>query len=373
MFKEVFRFKDLKSLVPFCDWFRYPITTIPVVRGCYKNCANCGGSKYAFKIFADRIKPAFRSPKKLVDEIKNIRKYINSPVFLLGDINSNGEDYVREFFKYIKELGRDLQIFFEFFEPPAHWFFDEASKIFSSVCYEISPDSHDEKIRKIMGKNYTNDALIDSIEYALLKGAKRYDLYFMTGVPHQTKASIMGTVQFCQEIYQRLNWDKRFMPFISPMAPFLDPGSRIFENPGKFGFKLLQKTLKEHIEAITKPSWKYILNYESDFISKDDLVYSTYDAALGLNKLKGQAGSISRKVMTGNENRTIEAVKIMKQIDGIMAINDENTRNEKLMELKDKTYNYSLSTVCEKKELEFPLSNKSFRWFEIFKASFNTK
>jgi B12-binding domain/radical SAM domain protein len=373
MFKEVFRFKDLKSLVPFCDWFRYPITTIPVVRGCYKNCANCGGSKYAFKIFADRIKPAFRSPKKLVDEIKNIRKYINSPIFLLGDINSNGEDYVREFFKYIKELGKDLQIFFEFFEPPAHWFFDEAGKIFSSVCYEISPDSHDEKIRKIMGKNYTNDALMDSIEYALLKGAKRYDLYFMTGVPHQTKASIMGTVQFCQEIYQRLNWDKRFMPFISPMAPFLDPGSRIFENPGKFGFKLLRKTLKEHVEAITKPSWKYILNYESDFISKDDLVYSTYDAALGLNRLKGQAGSISRKVMAGNENRTIEAVKIMKQIDGIMAIDDENTRDEKLMELKDKTYNYSLSTVCEKKELEFPLSNKSFRWFEIFKASFNTK
>jgi hypothetical protein len=163
------------------------------------------------------------------------------------------------------------------------------------------------------------------------------------------------------------------MPFISPMAPFLDPGSRIFENPGKFGFKLLRKTLKEHIEAITKPSWKYILNYESDFISKDDLVYGTYDAALGLNKLKGLAGSISREVMTGNENRTVEAVKIMKQIDGIMAINDENTRNEKLMELKDKTYKYSLSTVCEKKELEFPLSNKGFRWFEIFKASFNKK
>jgi B12-binding domain/radical SAM domain protein len=373
MFKEVLKYRDIRSVVPFCDWFRYPITTIPVVRGCNNNCSNCGGSKHAFEVFGQRSAPAFRDPKKLVQEIRTIRKYINSPIFLLGDLNSNGKEYVMEFFKFAKELDKNLQIFFEFFTPPKEWFFDEASRTFSNVCYEISPDSHDEGIRKIMGKSFSNEDMIRSIEYALSSGAARFDLYFMTGLPTQDKKSILETVDFSAKVYERLGWDKRFAPFISPMAPFLDPGSRAFENPGKFGYKLLFTTLKEHIEAITMPSWKYILNYESKYITNDDLVYATYDAALGLNQLKAKSGSISQKVMQDNKVRTDRAIQIMKRIDEIMKITDKDLRNEKLGELGKETYKYSLSTVCEKKELEFPLSNKSFNWFEIIKTSITNK
>jgi len=373
MFKDVFRYRDVRSVVPFCDWFSYPITAIPVIRGCSKNCANCGGSKFALSFFSNRHRPAFRDPAKLVEEIKIIRNYINSPVFLHGDLNSNGKDYVMEFFKYASALDKDMQIFFEFFEPPEKWFFDEASRVFSKVCYEISPDSHDELIRNKMGKSYTDEELLESIEYGLNKGALRFDLYFMTGIPFQTRQSICDTVKFCEDIYNMLNWDRRFMPFISPMAPFLDPGSIIFENPDRFGYKVLYKTLKEHIDAVTKPSWKYILNYESDCITKDDLVYSTYDAALGLNKLKGKAGSISARVALENEERIKKAVEMMKEIDKIMLIKDEGIRESRLVQLKEKLYNYSISTVCEKKELEFPFSNKRFRWFKIFKTSIGLK
>jgi B12-binding domain/radical SAM domain protein len=373
MFKEVLKYRDIRSVVPFCDWFRYPITTIPVVRGCNNNCSNCGGSKYAFEIFGRRSAPAFRDPKKLVQEIRTIRKYINSPIFLLGDLSSNGKDYCLEFFKFAKDLDKDLQIFFEFFTPPKEWFFDEASKVFSKICYEISPDSHDESIRRIMGKSFSNEEMIKCIEYALSSGAARFDLYFMTGLPTQDKKSILETVDFSREVYERLGWDKRFSPFISPMAPFLDPGSRAFENPGKFGYKLLFKTLKEHIEAITMPSWKYILNYESKYITTDDLVYATYEAALGLNKLKAKSGSISESVMHDNKVRTDRAIQIMKRIDEIMKIEDKTLREAKLGELGKETYKYSLSTVCEKKELEFPLSNKSFNWFEIIKTSITNK
>jgi B12-binding domain/radical SAM domain protein len=373
MFKMVLSYGDVRSVVPFGDWFRYPITTIPVVRGCNNNCANCGGSKSAFQLFGERAVPAFRDPEKLVEEIKTIRKYLDSPVFLLGDLNSNGKDYVMEFFRSARELDKGLQIFFEFFTPPEKWFFEEAEKTFTSVCYEISPDSHDEGVRYKMGKTYTNGQLAESIEFALSRGALRFDLYFMTGLPLQTKESIMETVEFCEKFYEKLKWDSRFMPFISPMAPFLDPGSRIYENPEEFGFRVLYRTLKEHIDAITQPSWKYILNYESKYISTDDLVYSTYDAAVGLNRLKGKAGSITREVMHANEERIIKAVEIMKEIDELMLIADEEARQAKLLELKDRTYAYSLSTVCEKKELEFPFSNRSFKWLEIFKTSFGRR
>ena len=373
MFKEVLKYRDIRSVVPFCDWFRYPITTIPVLRGCNNNCSNCGGSKYAFEIFGQRSAPAFRDPKRLVQEIRTIRKYINSPIFLLGDLSSNGKDYCMEFFKFARDLDKGLQIFFEFFTPPKEWFFDEASKVFSKVCYEMSPDSHDEAIRKTMGKSFSNEEMIKCIESALSSGAARFDLYFMTGLPTQDKKSILETVDFNREVYERLGWDKRFAPFISPMAPFLDPGSRAFENPEKFGYKLLFKTLKEHIEAITMPSWKYILNYESKYITTDDMVYATYEAALGLNRLKAKSGFISQEVMQDNKIRTERAIQIMKRIDEIMKIGDKDLRESKLGGLGKETYKYSLSTVCEKKELEFPLSNKSFNWFEIIKTSITNK
>ena len=371
MFKQVLNYRDIKSIVPFSDWFRYPITTIPVVRGCNNECSGCGGSKSAFKGFASRTKQAFREPGKLVEEIKVIQKHINSPVFLLGDLNDNGPEYVKEFFKHARGLNRDIQMFFEFFCPPDNSFFDKAHEIFSNVCYEISPDSHDEGIRRKMGKTFSNEELVNSIKYALEKGAMRFDLYFMTGLPGQTKESIMETVDFCKEVYEDIGWDKRFMPFISPMAPFLDPGSRAFEDPEKFGYKLTRKSLKDHIEAITMPSWKHILNYESKYISKDELVDATYEAAIGLNSLKAKAGGISKDIAEMNEERILKASKVMADIDIIMNVSDKDIREKKLQQLKEKIYNYSMSTVCEKKELEFPLFNRRFNWFEIIKTTFS--
>lgn len=369
MFKQVMRYKNMKCIIPFSGWMNYPVTTIPIVRGCSKNCSGCGGSKYAFEIFGDRIKPAFRDPEKLVNEILIMQKYINAPVFILGDITQCGKNYLEIFFKNAKRLKRDIQIFFEFFEPPSTWFYDGINEVFDNVCYEISPDSHDEMVRQKMGKSFSNKELLDSIKYALKTGAKRYDLYFMTGLPMQTKESILDTVKFCEDFYNEINWDKRFMPFISPMAPFIDPGSRAFINPEEFGYKLTRKTLKDHIEAITMPSWKYILNYESKFISRDELVDSTYKAALGLNRLKGKAGGIEESVMKNNEERIKAAMEIMKEIDKIVLIENPERREAELKKLKDKTMQYSLSTVCEKSELEFPLTNKSFRWFSIVKTA----
>src|SRR5665811_1227930 len=190
MFRHVARYRDLNGIIPFDGWMKYPVTTIPIVRGCTMDCSGCGGSCTAFKDFGCRTKPAFRDPVKLVDEILVMQKYINAPVFILGDITQGGKDYLESFFESAKRLRRNIQIFFEFFEPPENWFYDEINKIFDNVCYEISPDSHDENIRKRMGKPFSNDRLLESIKYALDTGVKRYDLYFMTGLPGQTKESV---------------------------------------------------------------------------------------------------------------------------------------------------------------------------------------
>jgi len=64
-------------------------------------------------------------------------------------------------------------------------------------------------------------------------------------------------------------------------------------------------------------------------------------------------------------------LSIMEEIDDIMKIENKPSREKKLKDLKDKAYKYSLSTVCEKKELEFPLFSRSFNWIEIIKTTFS--
>jgi len=47
MFRMAFKYRDIKSQIPFIGWWDYPITAIMTVRGCTQNCAICGGSAHA--------------------------------------------------------------------------------------------------------------------------------------------------------------------------------------------------------------------------------------------------------------------------------------------------------------------------------------
>ena len=70
------------------------------------------------------------------------------------------------------------------------------------------------------------------------------------------------------------------------MGPFADPGSRSFEEPEKFGFHLFAHTLEEHRQLLVQSSWERILNYETKWMTRAQLVDATYDAAERLNELK---------------------------------------------------------------------------------------
>ena len=64
-------------------------------------------------------------------------------------------------------------------------------------------------------------------------------------------------------------------------------------SPRRFGYRLFARTLEEHRQLLVQPSWKQILNYETEWMSRDELVAVTYDAAERLNDLKLRYGRIS--------------------------------------------------------------------------------
>ncbi|MFZ3062978.1 MAG: TIGR04190 family B12-binding domain/radical SAM domain protein [Actinomycetota bacterium] len=369
MVKSVWKYRDLTSILPFREWLKYPIMAAFASRGCNCNCVFCGGSNYSFRGFLKRDKTAFRSPEAVVKEVKGIAQISRGPIFILGDIRLGGKDYIDKILEGLAEPKINNQVIFEFYNPPPEDFFVRAAEIFPHHSYEMSLESHDEAVRSALGKGYSNQAIEEALKAALTHSSERFDLYFLVGLPRQTAKSVLDTVSYCRELYEKFNGDKRLRFFISPLAPFLDPGSRAFEHPEKFGYRMIWRTLEEHRQALLKPSWKYILNYETEWMTRDEIVDVTYRAALELNEVKREYGIIDEEVAERTRKRVLDAMDITKKIDEIMETEDREKRERKLALFRDEIDRSSISTVCEKRELEWPVPNLiNFRVLELLKV-----
>ncbi len=371
MMKKVVRYCDPTGYQPFVDWYAYPVTAVFTCRGCTYHCKTCGGSSPTFRSMANRGKAAYRDPKLLAQDVFNIADHLHAPIMIIGDIFQPGEDYGLTFLQEMKKNPMANHIAFEFFVPPSRHLLEKIAESIPNFNIEISPESHDEEVRKAFGRPYNNEALERMIEDAVSLGTKRIDLFFMIGLPKQTGASVLETVDYCRSLLERFRSYGKLIPFISPLAPFLDPGSSVFEAPEKYGYRLLHRTVEEHRQAMMSPTWKYVLNYETEWMSRDEIVYSTYEAGKRLNRLKAEYGLIDQKTAESVEMRIEGAVQMMKEIDRIMAFPGVDEREiglESILWGPKFLQTYSMSTVCEKKELEWPTRFIRMNFLKIMKT-----
>ncbi len=369
--KKVVRYIDPTGYQPFIDWYTYPVTAVFTCRGCIYHCKTCGGSSLTFRSMANRKKPAYRDPRLLAQDIFNISDHLHAPVMIIGDIFQPGEEYGFAFLKEMKKRPITNHIAFEFFIPPPRIHLKRIAESIPNFNIEISPESHDEEVRKAFGRPYNNESLERMITDAIDLGSKRIDLFFMIGLPKQTYSSVLETVDYCRSLLERFRSYHKLIPFISPLAPFLDPGSAVFEAPERYGYRLLYRTIEEHRQALMAPSWKYILNYETEWMTRDEIVSSTYEAGKRLNRLKAEFGLVNRKTAESVERRIEGAVRMMKEIDRIMALPDAKERELALdpnLNGRLSLHTYSMSTVCEKKELEWPTRFIRMNFFKIIKT-----
>ncbi len=150
--RSIFRYRDLVSYLPFKDWLRYPITAVITCRGCTHNCIICGGSAAAFKRIHQREKPVFRTPESVVRDVKQIERFSRGPIFILGDLLQAGEDYAYETLRLLQKDRVKNQLIFELFAPASGNLIHQIGLASPNFCLEISPESHDPEIRKIVGE-----------------------------------------------------------------------------------------------------------------------------------------------------------------------------------------------------------------------------
>jgi len=355
LFRSVVRYLDLKSLIPIHDWWEYPITAVMTVRGCTHNCVFCGGSNFGLSHFYCRDTCAYRSPEKVADDILAISRYTNAPIFVVGDLRQGGEEYARRLLSRIKPVRPKNQVVLELFTPAPESYFQMVAESFPNFNFETSPESHDEKVRRATGKSYSNGAMEKSIRYALDHGCSKFDVFFMIGLPEQTPASVLETLDYCG--YLLKTFDRRLNPFISPLAPFLDPGCIAFEKADEVGYRVFCKTLEDYRKALLAPSWKYTLSYETKWMTRDDIVQTSYQAGLRLNRLKEKYGLLDPATADRTEKRILLAREMIGKVDEIILL-PEPERARKLLALKETFDRASMSTVCDKEEIKWPV----FRW-----------
>jgi B12-binding domain/radical SAM domain protein len=348
--RSVIRFRDFVGYMPVKDWASYPITAVLTCRGCTENCIICGGSAAAFKKCYNRTKPAFRSPEAVIHDIKQISRFSNGPIFILGDLNQAGEDYANQVLNLLLQNPVKNQFIVELFYPASKDFLRRMSQACPGFCLEISPESHDPTIRKIMGRPYSDKELEQTLSDALQVGCRRLDVFFMIGLSRQTPQSVMDTIDYCEHLFKRFRGDKRLSLFISPLAPFLDPGSLAFEHPGRFGYHVLFKRLEEYRQALVSPSWKYSMNYETDWLTRQQIVDSSYEAILRLNQLRVKYDIIPRKLAAISDQRLRAAREMAHHIDSLLSQNNI----EEIDRLTPEIDRINAFPVAEKIQLEVP-------------------
>ncbi len=362
--KKTLRFFDPKGYSPFQSWTKYPVTAVFPYRGCLHNCKTCGGSRFTCEQVFNRTTLSTKAPEKVAAELKASETYFNAPCMIIGDILQPGRAYADQLLDEMKKLHLKNEIAFEFFVPPTEEFLIRLKESVPKYNVEISPEAHDEEIRRAFGRPFNNQQLEDSIQACIKHDCRRIDLFFMIGLPKQTYTSVMETINYCEYLLNAYGRKENLHPFIAPLAPFIDPGSQVWEDPEKYGYRLFARTLEEHRQMMDSAlSWKYFLNYETRWMTRDEIVSATYEAGLRLNELKRRHGLISEKMADVVENRAKTAVKYLKLLDEILRKGEEGKKD--LESISREIRDYSVGTICDKEELNWPIRLYKYNIFKI--------
>lgn len=333
MLHAVFKYGSLADFLPYLEWLRYPSTMLLNSRGCPYDCATCGGSRSGYATVAGRARPGLRSADKLVADARLISTFSRAPIFMVHDPRVGGGLRARRFFDLFAAARVPNELVVEVFYPAGPDFFGMVRRATRRWSLQITIESHDPRLRRLNGKfPVSNAALERTIAAALAEGCGKLDLFFMIGLSGQTPESGMQTVDYCRHLVERFGADPRLQFYVAPLGPFLDPGSRAFEHAEALGFHRRFTTLAQHRAALLGPTWQEMLSYETDWMTREQIVTTTYRVGAGLNDLKRRAGLIDEATHAAVDAHLRTAVHALAEVRALATV-PEPERGRRLAEV----------------------------------------
>jgi B12-binding domain/radical SAM domain protein len=296
VFRNAVRRRDLFGLIlslPYRDWLKNPQAAIITQKGCPHNCIMCGGSVRAYREICGRKRCAVKSPQGVIRDAVSAANIIRGTIFLMGDLRDLGYSYAEEVFRLWEESEIENPLLLEAMSPAGADFFHGAVSAARELSFQISAETHDDSLRKRFGRDFTCAELEDTISAALEAGCKTVRVFFGIGLPGQDRKSVMETISYCGRLLEKFGCGKRLHLFISPLLPFIEPGSEVFADPQRFGYRVFAKSLSDYSRAMRARSWAETLGYETDVLDRETLVDVSYEAAIKMNALYDRFGLIS--------------------------------------------------------------------------------
>lgn len=356
--RSVVKYGSIKKPLPYRDWLDDPVTLLLTARGCTRNCTFCGGASSSYERTVGRSAPAFRSPEQLLRDVRDITAFSKGPIFVIHDIRMGGTEYAHEFLDLLERADVENEFIFELFGPADADLFERFDRATSDYSLQLSVESHDETVRRTVGKFATSNAELErTLSLALAHGCNKIDLFFMVGLPEQSYDDAVGDVDYARHLLETID-DERIAPFIAPLAPFLDPGSPGYENPEEYGYRTFCDSLEDYRERLLAPSWKHMLSYETEWMTVDEIVAATYDGAAGMNELKYEYGVIDVETYREVRSRLEQSREVLEAVDEILDL-PPSERQERLAQLQEELEAFGEYSICGDGELSW--TNDGFR------------
>jgi clorobiocin/coumermycin A biosynthesis protein CloN6/CouN6 len=330
------------------DWSKQPEApssqnSVPILEvlstqnaGCAYNCGWCGGSREAFRRIYGKQRAMARKP---VDEVRYEFETLSRlprgkyHFYAVGSYNETREG-MNHFLDRVGEANLK-SISYEQFHLTPDDVLKRMARANRRTIITLSPESHDPRVAKLAGRGvYTNEEMEQWIPRALDAGIFQIDIWYFVGMPQQNEASVMETVEYCERLL-RLFKDKRVNPMVCPMIPFLDPASTFFEHPETHGFKVFYRSVEEHRRGMERASIINRTNYETDYLSRSDLVYVGYKAVRRLMEAKAEFGALPKGIVNEYLANVDDALGFIGEVHAADIIKDPRDRASALEALGD--------------------------------------
>ncbi len=311
---------------------------VPICRGCSYSCVGCGGSAYSYKTYLGRCRPAFRSPEKIIADLHKLKDQGVEMVFLFQDPRLGGEEYWRSLVKSLHQAKLEFtQITMELFKPASEEYIKALSEIGAHLALSISPESLVGDVRRIHGRDYTNEELFETLRYCRKYGIP-IGVFSMIALGADTEETIKENWKVWEQILD-LNQeaDGRAPAFFAfgPMI-LLDPGSLAFDYPEEHGYKLVFDSFEDYYNGMSLPSWHQWISYETRHLDKGTIARLFIDSIERSIDLREEYGISSEYNADKARTYFVRSYRlIMERVNRAMEIKDEEARARSLRHLRE--------------------------------------
>ena len=324
-----------------------PRWSLIVGRGCPHNCAICGGSAYSYRTYLGMDTPAMRSPARIVEDIQRLNVQGIRNIGLYQDPRMGGKRYAKELLAALKSQTLNMdRLSLDLLAPADEEFIREIANIGRQVIIHICPDTGCNDVRKKLGRHYTSDELLQTIQLCH-KYLIPVTTFFSVGLAGERRENVLETLDLWAKLssldaltlaksdYWELGCNiPAGGPIMGPIV--LDPGSLAFDYPEKYGYKLKYKNLEEYILGLSQPSWTQWLNYETDSLTSVEIIALILESIEFSIDARQQFGIFDPRQAEFERLKLKSEIISVEEVNRILNFENQKERESSLKALKNR-------------------------------------